>query len=93
MLTKNQKNTKNAAHNAVTQGNDVQNTIRNIVTQALEDGKMEPDAIKQTLNDVVEGACEGANINSQKNTAVLKEVIHGVDSALKQCFYCFKISH
>ncbi len=92
MPTKNQKNTKNAAHNAVTQGNDVQNTIRNIVTQALKDGKMEPDAIKKTLNEVVEGACEGANINPQKNTAALKEVINGVDSALKQASMASKLA-
>jgi len=92
MSTENLKNTKNAACDAVTQSNNVQESIRNIVTQALEDGKMEPEAIKQTLNEVVEGACEGAKIKPQENADALKEVINGVDSALKQASIASKLA-
>ena len=86
------ENTKNAARDAVVEGNNVQNTIRNIVTQALEEGNMEPDAIKQALNEVVEGACEGANIKPQENSEALKEVIDGVDSALTQASMTSKLA-
>ena len=86
------ENTKNAARDAVVEGHNIQNTIRNIVTQALEDGNMEPGAIKQALNEVVEGACEGANIKPQKNVETLKEVIDGVDSALTQASMASKLA-
>ncbi len=92
MTKENTQNTKNAAREAVTLGNNVQESIRNIVTQALEDGKMEPEAIKQTLNQVVEGACEGASINPQQNTEALKEVVSGVDNALKQASIASKLA-
>lgn len=92
MSTENTQNTKNAARDAVTLGDNVQESIRNIVTQALEQGKMEPEAIKQTLNQVVEGACEGTNVNSQENAEALKEVIDGVDSALKQASIASKLA-
>jgi len=92
MPTENQQNTKNAARDAVVKGNNVQSTIRSIVTKALEDGNMDPDAIKQALNEVVEGACDGANINPQQNTDALKEVISGVDTALKQASIASKLA-
>lgn len=86
------KNTKNAAHAAIAEGSNIQNTIRDIVTQALEDGKMEPEAIKQTLNQVIEGACEGTKIKPQENAEILKEVVNGVDNALKQASIASKLA-
>jgi len=86
------QNTKDSARNTVEQGNDVQNNIRNIVTQALEEKKMDPDAIKQTLNQVFEGACEGAKVKPEENAEALKQVVDGVDSALRQASIASKLA-
>lgn len=84
MSTKETQNTKNAARDTVAENSNIENTIRNIVVQALKEGKMQPEEIKQTLNEVIEGACEGVNTQSGNNSDALKQVITGVDDALTQ---------
>ncbi len=84
MSTTETQNTKNAARDTVIQSNNIENSIRNIVVQALKEGKMQPEEIKQTLNEVIEGACEGVNTQSDQNGEALKEVVTGVDAALTQ---------
>ena len=91
-MTENLQNTKNAARDAITQGDNVQENIRTIVTQALETGKMQPEVIKQTVKQVVEGACDGSSINPQAHTDALKEVVNGIDAALKQASMASKFA-
>ena len=83
---------KSAARDALTDGSDIQNTIRNCVAQALSDGKMHPESIKQILRDVIQGACEGAKIKPQENSEALKEVIKGINDALKQASISSKLA-
>jgi len=92
MSTESQKSTKNAARNTVAQANNIQNDIRNIVIQALKKGQMDPEAIRQTLNEVVEGACEGAKIKPHENAEALKQVANGIDTALKQAAEASKLA-
>ncbi|NYT47432.1 MAG: hypothetical protein H0A75_07520 [Candidatus Methanofishera endochildressiae] len=49
-----------AARDSVIRGNDIHNEVRQIVVDALKDGKMEPEYIKEVLQAVVNGAFEGA---------------------------------
>lgn len=84
MTTKRSENTKNAARDTVAANKNIQDNVRNIVLQALKDGKIQPEEIKQTINDVVEGAFEGVNAQTSQNGEALKQVVSGVDDALTQ---------
>ena len=92
MSTNETQNTKNAARDTVAQNDNIQNNIRNIVVQALKEGKMQPDEIKQTLNEVIEGACDGIDNQSGKNGDALKQVVTGVDAALSQVAQASKLA-
>jgi uncharacterized protein YicC (UPF0701 family) len=92
MSTTETQNTKNAARDTVAQKNDIHNNIRNIVVQALKEGKMQPEEIKETLNEVIEGACEGVNTQSGENGEALKQVVTGVDAALSQVAEASKLA-
>ncbi|NJA06459.1 hypothetical protein HC024_12125 [Methylococcaceae bacterium WWC4] len=92
MSTKNTQNTKNTARDTVIQGNNIKNDIRDIVIQALTGGTMSADVIKQTLSEVVEGACEGARIRSKDNAEALKQAVTGIDVALSQVAEASKLA-
>jgi len=92
MTTNDTQNAKNAARDTVAQNSNIENTIRNIVVQALKEGKMQPEEIKQTLNEVFEGACEGVNTQSDENGEALKQVVTGVDDALSQVAEASKLA-
>jgi len=76
--------TKNAARDTVSQSNNIEDAIRNIVVQTFKEGQMQPEQIKQTLNEVVEGAFEGLSAQTDQNGEALKQVVTGVDAALSQ---------
>ncbi len=86
------KETQNTTRDAVAQNHDIENTIRNIVVRALKDGKMQPEDIKKTLNDVLEGACDGINTQSGENGEALKQVLTGIDAALGQVAEASKLA-
>jgi len=86
------KETQNTTRDAVAQNDDIENTIRNIVVQALKDGKMQPEDIKKTLSDVIEGACDGLNTQSGENAEALKQVLTGIDAALGQVAEASKLA-
>lgn len=92
MTIKETKNPKNTAHDTIIQGDNIQDNIRHIVVQALKNGKLESDTIKQTLNDVIEGACDGLNTQSGDNGEALKQVLSGVDTALDQVAVASKLA-
>jgi uncharacterized protein YicC (UPF0701 family) len=92
MSTNETQNTKNAARDTVANNDNIQNNIRNIVVQALKEGKMQPDEIKQTLNEVIEGACDGIDNQSGKNGDALKQVVTGIDAALSQVAQASKLA-
>ncbi|MFK5951154.1 MAG: hypothetical protein QM500_20560 [Methylococcales bacterium] len=77
------KETQNAARDTVANDKNIENNIRHIVVQALKEGQMQPEEIKQTLNEVIEGACKGVSVQSGSKDA-LKQVITGIDGALTQ---------
>ncbi len=84
--------TQNSARDTIIQGTDIQNSIRDIVVQALTSGNLNPDAIKQTLHQVVEGACEGAKIKPEDNVEALKKAVAGIDAALSQVAEASKLA-
>ena len=77
------KETQNAARDTVVDDKNIENNIRHIVVQALKEGKMQPEEIKQILNEVIEGACEGVTVQTGSKDA-LKQAITGIDDALTQ---------
>lgn len=77
-------NPQEAARETVLQSDDIENDIRQLVVQTLKEGEFEPDAIKQTLHDVLEGASEGASHQFGENTEALEQVVSGIDAALSQ---------
>jgi len=86
------KNTQEAAHAAVLHSDDIENDIRRIVVQTLKESKFEPEAIKQTLHDVLEGASEGASHQFGENTEALEQVVSGIDAALTQVASASKLA-
>jgi len=86
------KETQNSARETVAQSHDIENNIRHIVVQALKEGAMQPEEIKQTLNEVIEGACDGLNSQAGDNGEALKQVLTGVDSALGQVAQASKLA-
>ncbi len=91
-MTKTTQSAKNVAFDTVTEGHNIENNIRHIVVQALKEGKIQPDEIKQTLNDVIEGACAGVDSQSSKSGEAIKQVIMGVDAALGQVAEASKLA-
>lgn len=92
MPTQKAQKTQNSARDTIIQGTDIQNSIRDIVVQALTSGNLNPDAIKQTLHQVVEGACEGAKIKPEDNVEALKKAVAGIDAALSQVAEASKLA-
>jgi len=86
------KETQNSARDTVIQSHDIANNICNLIVQALKDGEMQPEEIKQTLNEVIEGACDGLNSQSGNNGEALKQVLTGVDKALGQAAEASKLA-
>lgn len=92
MSANEKQSTKNAARDAVTQNKDIQNEIRQIVVQAIREGDLQPDSIKQTLNDILEGALEAMNAKSSIDKESLKQVIDGMDLGLSQVAEASKLA-
>ena len=84
MTTTATQNIQETARETVIQSDDIQKDIRQLVIQALKEGELDPEAIKQTLHSVLEGASEGSNSQFDKNTEVLEQVVTGIDAALGQ---------
>ncbi len=91
-MTNTTQSTKNIAFDAVVDGYHIENNIRNIVVQALKEGKIQPEAIKQTLSDVLEGAFAGMETQSSKPADAIKQVIKGIDAALGQVAEASKLA-
>ena len=84
-MTKNsEQQEQTAARDSVLRGNDIHNEVRQIVVDALKDGQMEPEHIKQVLQAVVNGAFEGATENEPAAKEVLQQTVAGIDDALSQ---------
>ncbi len=84
MTTTATQNIQETARETVIQSDDIQKDIRQLVIQALKEGELDPEAIKQTLHSVLEGASEGSNSQFDKNTEALEQVVTGIDAALGQ---------
>jgi DNA-binding protein YbaB len=84
MTLVNKENTQESARTTVLQSDDIEQDIRHLVVQTLNEGKFSPEAIKQTLQDVLTGATEGASQQLEKNTEALEQVVSGIDAALSQ---------
>ncbi|TXK98027.1 hypothetical protein BMR02_09480 [Methylococcaceae bacterium HT1] len=84
-MTKNSRQQEQAAaRDSVIRGNDIHNEVRQIVVDALKDGKMEPEHIKEVLRAVVNGAFEGATDSEPEAKEVLQKTVAGIDDALSQ---------
>ena len=75
------QNIQETARVTVIQSDNIENDIRQLVIQALQEGKIEPEAIKQTLHAVIEGACVGDSSQFDENTEALVQVVTGIDAA------------
>jgi len=73
-----------AARDSVIRGNDIHNEVRQIVVDALKEGRMEPEHIKEVLQAVVNGAFEGATDKEPETKKVLEQTVAGIDDALSQ---------
>jgi predicted component of type VI protein secretion system len=88
MTLVNKENTQESARTTVLQSDDIEQDIRHLVVQTLNEGKFSPEAIKQTLQDVLTGATEGASQQLEKNTEALEQVVSGIDAALSISAAC-----
>ena len=91
-MTDNTQQEHSAARDSVIRGTDVQNEVRNIVVDALSNGKMDPEHIKEVVRSVFQGAIDGASTNVEQSKQVLEETIHGVDDALTQVAQASKLA-
>jgi molybdenum-dependent DNA-binding transcriptional regulator ModE len=85
-------NVLDAIRQAVAQGDDIQNHVRDIVVEALAEVRMRPDDIQQILRESVQGASQGAMLLSGKEYEGLKQAIHGVDVALSHAAEASKLA-
>ncbi len=81
-----------AIRQAVTQGNDIQNHVRDIVVEALAQVRMSPKEISQILKESVQGASQGAMLLSGKEYEALKQAIDGIDVALSHAAEASKLA-
>lgn len=84
MTLVNKINTQESARATVSQSDNIEQDIRHLVVQTLNEGKLESAEIKQTLQDVFEGAIDGSSQKLEGNTEALEQVVSGVDAALSQ---------
>lgn len=84
MIENNRQQEQTAARDSILRGNDIHNEVRQIVVDALKDGRMEPGHIKEVLQAVVSGAFEGATDSEPEAKEVLKQTVAGIDDALSQ---------
>jgi len=92
MSTTEIQNIQETARTAVIQSDDIEKDIRQLVIQAIKQGKLEPEAIKQTLHAVFEGASAGNNSQFDENTEALEQVVMGIDGALEQVAEASKLA-
>ena len=92
MSTTEIQNIQETARTAVIQSDDIEKDIRQLVIQAIKQGKLDPDAIKQTLHAVIEGASAGNSSQFDENTEALEQVLMGIDSALEQVAEASKLA-
>jgi hypothetical protein len=67
MTLVNKENTQESARTTVLQSDDIEQDIRHLVVQTLNEGKFSPEAIKQTLQDVLTGASKLAIEEASSN--------------------------
>ena len=84
MIDNNRIQERTAARDSIIRGNDIHNEVRQIVVDALKDGRMEPEHIKEVLQAVVNGAFEGATASEPEAKEVLQQTVAGMDDALSQ---------
>lgn len=92
MSTTETQNTQALARETVIQSDDIPKDIRQLVIQALNQGKLEPEDIKRTLHAVIEGATEGSNNQLEENSEALGQVLTGIDGALGQVAEASKLA-
>lgn len=84
-MTNNSRQTEQAAaRDSVSRGNDIHNEVRQIVVDALSDGQMQPEHIKEVMQAVINGAFEGATESEPEVKEVLQQTVSGIDNALSQ---------
>ena len=84
MIENSRQQEQSAARDSVIRGNDIHNEVRQIVVDALKEGRMEPEHIKEVLQAVVNGAIEGATKTEPEAKEVLQQTVEGIDNALSQ---------
>jgi hypothetical protein len=87
-----QQNIQETARVTVIQSDNIENDIRQLVIQAIKEGKIEPESIKQTLHAVIEGACAGDDSQFDEITEALEQVVMGIDAALEQVAEASKLA-
>ena len=84
MIENNRQQQHTAARDSVIRGDDIHNEVRQIVVDALKNGQMEPEHIKEVIQAVVNGAFEGATASEPEAKEVLQQTVTGIDTALSQ---------
>ncbi len=73
------------AEQAAREGGDLRETIRTMVMNALREGRLETERIRQVIDSVLQGVRKGAEERSQEEHKIkhaMNEAIQGVDEAL-----------
>ncbi len=73
---------KEAVQEAAEQSDSIRDEVRNITLQALSQGQLDIEKIKQVTREVMEGATLGAEARGARVKESLSEAVAGLDEAL-----------
>ena len=81
-----------AAREAVGEGADIRERVRAITGEALEQGRLDGERVKQVLDAVTEGVSEGARERGADTRAALEEGLRGIDDALAKAAHASQLA-
>ena len=91
-MTESKDQEQTAARESIVRGDDIENEVRNIVVEALTNGKMDSKHIREVVSAVVEGALEGSSTTEKEAREALQQTVKGVDEALSQVAQASKLA-
>lgn len=80
------------ARNAVADGNNIHETVRDITLKALSTGHLDMQKMQAVVQEVLEGASLGAKEKGARAEQALREAMNGVDEALAKSAEASKLA-
>jgi hypothetical protein len=81
-----------AAREAVVQGENIHDAVRDITLKALSEGELDAERVKQVVQAVMTGAGKGAESLGAEAPQALKESMAGIDDALTKSAEASKLA-